>query len=197
MLCWRPTRRQCGASTRDLSARLSGGGAGWLVGAVSGAGQEGRGGKLLSLERSSFFRRNQCRGTGSDAARRLVIPHVLPLTTLPPSGYWPLSPGPFSGSLDGSGLQLVPRLRAAKHSTRAPAPVAHEAKLVSAIAVGGSVAIWLVTPLIERTLFGRQIPPRPALSYLRRWSSGMAKIMNSFTKSTVTALGNPGRTLRC
>jgi O-antigen/teichoic acid export membrane protein len=122
---------------------------------------------------------------------RLVIPHVLPLHDLATFGVLAAIAGSLFRVLSmGVGYSLVPRLRAARTVLERRHLVAHEAKLVSAIAVGGSMAIWLVTPLIERTLLAGKYHLTGSL-LLAAVASGVAKIMNSFTKSTVTALATP------
>jgi hypothetical protein len=56
--------------------------------------------------------------------------------------------------------------------------------------VAGSIAIWIVTPVIERWFLEGKYHLESAL-LLSALVSGMAKIMNAFTKSTVTALATP------
>ncbi|HEX5574287.1 MAG TPA: hypothetical protein VFX42_00335, partial [Gemmatimonadales bacterium] len=90
----------------------------------------------------------------------------------------------------GVGYTLVPRLRAAGTVVERRRLVAHEAKLVSTIVVGGSVAIWFITPLVERSLLAGKYHLSGSL-LLAAVVSGVTKIMNSFTKSTVTALATP------
>jgi O-antigen/teichoic acid export membrane protein len=69
--------------------------------------------------------------------------------------------------------------------------IAQEARLVSAIVVAGSVAIWFVTPLIERHFLAGKYHLGGSL-LLAALFSGVAKVMNAFTKSTVTALATAG-----
>jgi O-antigen/teichoic acid export membrane protein len=69
--------------------------------------------------------------------------------------------------------------------------IAHEAKLVSAIVVAGSVVIWFVTPLIERHLLAGKYHLGGSLLFAALFS-GVAKVMNAFSRSTVTALGTAG-----
>jgi hypothetical protein len=90
----------------------------------------------------------------------------------------------------GVGYTLVPRLRAPGTVPERRALIAHEAKLVAVLVVAGSVTLWLVTPLIERwVLEGKYHLTGPLL--LAVLVSGVAKIMDAFTKSTVTALATP------
>lgn len=122
---------------------------------------------------------------------RLIIPHVLSLRDLATFGVL----APIAGSLFrvlqmGVGYTLVPRLRAPSTVLQRRRLIAHEAKLVAALVVAGSVTLWLVTPLIERWfLEGKYHLTGPLL--LAALVSGVAKIMDAFTKSTVTALATP------
>ena len=122
---------------------------------------------------------------------RLVIPHVLTLRDLATYGVL----APIAGSLFrvlqmGVGYTLVPRLRAPGTVPERRALIAHEAKLVAVLVVLGSATLWLVTPLIERwVLEGKYHLTGPLL--LAALVSGVAKIMDAFTKSTVTALATP------
>jgi hypothetical protein len=68
--------------------------------------------------------------------------------------------------------------------------ILQETKLVSAIVVAGSVAIWFITPLVERSFLAGKYHLSGSL-VLAALVSGVAKIANSFTKSTVTALATP------
>ena len=122
---------------------------------------------------------------------RLVIPHVLPLHDLATFGVLAAIAGSLFRVLSmGVGYTLVPRLRAAGDVLQRRRLVAHEAKLVSTIVVGGSVAIWLGTPFIEQWFLAGKYHLTGSL-LLAAIVSGIAKIMNSFTKSTVTALATP------
>ena len=122
---------------------------------------------------------------------RLVIPHVLPLHDLATFGVLAAIAGSLFRVLSmGVGYTLVPRLRAAGTVIERRRLVAHEAKLVSTIVVAGSVAIWFITPLVERSLLAGKYHLSGSL-LLAAVVSGVTKIMNSFTKSTVTALATP------
>jgi O-antigen/teichoic acid export membrane protein len=122
---------------------------------------------------------------------RLVIPHVLPLRDLATYGVL----APIAGSLFrvlqmGVGYTLVPRLRAPGTVPERRELITHEAKLVAVLVVAGSVTLWLVTPFIERWILqGKYHLTGPLL--LAALVSGVAKIMDAFTKSTVTALATP------
>ncbi len=122
---------------------------------------------------------------------RLIIPHVLPIHDLATFGVLAAIAGSLFRVLSmGVGYTLVPRLRSAGSVLERRRLVAHEAKLVSAIVVGGSVVIWFLTPWIERSLLDGKYHLSGAL-LLAAIVSGVAKIMNSFTKSIVTALATP------
>jgi hypothetical protein len=122
---------------------------------------------------------------------RLVIPHVLPLSDLATYGVLAAIAGSLFRVLQmGVGYTLLPRLRVASNVPQRRQLIAHEAKLVSAMVVAGSIAIWFVTPLIERSLLEGKYHLDSAL-LISALISGMAKIMNAFTKSTVTALATP------
>ncbi len=119
---------------------------------------------------------------------RLIIPHVLPLHDLATFGVLAAIVGSLFRVLSmGVGYTLVPRLRGAASIVERRRLIAHEAKLVTAIIVAGSLAIWFLTPLIERVFLAGKYHLGGAL-VLATIFSGIAKIMNSFTKATVTAL---------
>jgi O-antigen/teichoic acid export membrane protein len=119
---------------------------------------------------------------------RLIIPHVLPLQDLATYGVLAAIAGSLFRVLQmGVGYTLVPRLRAAGSIPERRHLISHEAKLVGAMVVAGSVGIWIVTPWVERWLLQDKYHLAGPL-LLAAIISGIAKIMNSFTKSTVTAL---------
>jgi O-antigen/teichoic acid export membrane protein len=119
---------------------------------------------------------------------RLIIPHVLPLSELATYGVLAAIAGSLFRVLQmGVGYTLVPRLRAAGSVPERRQLIAHEAKLVSALVVAGCVAIWLITPVIERWFLQGKYHLTSVL-LTAALVSGMAKIMNAFAKATVTAL---------
>jgi len=119
---------------------------------------------------------------------RLIIPYVLPLHDLATFGVLAAIAGSLFRVLSmGVGYSLVPRLRAAGTVMERRRLIAHEAKLVSAITLAGSVAIWFLTPLIEQWFLAGKYHLGGSLLVATIFS-GVAKIMNSFTKATVTAL---------
>lgn len=123
---------------------------------------------------------------------RLVIPHVLPLNELATYGVLAAIAGSLFRVLQmGVGYTLVPRLRAAGSVVERRHLIAHEGKLSAAMVAAGSVVIWFVTPLIERWLLQGKYHLGTSL-LVAALITGVAKIMNAFTKSTVTALATPG-----
>jgi O-antigen/teichoic acid export membrane protein len=122
---------------------------------------------------------------------RLIIPYVLPLHDLATYGVLAAIAGSLFRVLQmGVGYTLIPRLRAAGSVPQRRRLIAHEARLVGGIVVAGSVIIWFVTPLIERWLLLGKYHLGASLLVATLFS-GVAKIMNAFTKSTVTALATP------
>ncbi|HEV8177149.1 MAG TPA: hypothetical protein VGP44_05620 [Gemmatimonadales bacterium] len=123
---------------------------------------------------------------------RLIIPHVLSLHDLATFGVLAAIAGSLYRVLSmGVGYSLVARLRAAGSIMERRHLIAHEARLVGAIIVAGSVVIWFLTPWIERAFLAGKYHLSGALLAATVFS-GVAKIMNSFTKSTVTALATAG-----
>lgn len=121
---------------------------------------------------------------------RLIIPHVLPLHDLATFGVLAAIAGSLFRVLSmGIGYTLVPRLRAASTVMERRRLIAHEAKLVGMIVVSGSLVIWFLTPLIEHWFLAGKYHLGSAL-VLATLFSGVAKILNSFAKSTVTALAS-------
>jgi O-antigen/teichoic acid export membrane protein len=122
---------------------------------------------------------------------RLIIPYVLPLHDLATYGVLAAIAGSLFRSLQmGVGYTLIPRLRAAGSVPQRRRLIVHEAKLVGGIVIAGSAVIWFITPLIERWfLLGKYHLGASLL--VATLFSGVAKIMNAFTKSTVTALATP------
>lgn len=119
---------------------------------------------------------------------RLVIPYVLTLHDLATYGVLAAIAGALFRVLQmGVGYTLVPRLRAAGTIPQRRRLIAQEARLVGAVVVAGSVTIWFVTPLIETWFLLGKYHLGPALLAATIFS-GVAKIMNAFTKSAVTAL---------
>ena len=126
---------------------------------------------------------------------RLIIPHVLTVHDLATFGVLAAIAGSLFRVLQmGVGYTLVPRLRAADSVLERRRLIAHEAKLVGALVVGGSAVIWFITPMIEQWFLQGKYHLGGSL-LLATLFSGVAKIMNAFTKSTVTALATPSEVL--
>jgi O-antigen/teichoic acid export membrane protein len=122
---------------------------------------------------------------------RLIIPYVLPLRDLATYGVLAAIAGSLFRVLQmGVGYTLVPRLRAAGSVVERRHLIAHEAKLVAAMVAAGSAVIWFVTPLIERWFLQGKYHLGASL-LLAALITGIAKIMDAFAKSTVTALATP------
>jgi O-antigen/teichoic acid export membrane protein len=121
---------------------------------------------------------------------RLIIPHALPIQDLATFGVLSAIAGSLFRVLQmGVGYTLLPRLRAAPDVPARRRLIAHEARLVSTIALIGSAFIWVVTPLVERWfLAGKYHLGGPLI--LAAIVAGIAKILNSFSKSTISALGD-------
>ena len=127
---------------------------------------------------------------------RLIIPHVLTLHDLATFGVLAAIAGSLFRVLAmGVGYTLVPRLRAASTVIERRRLIAHEVKLVLAIILAGSIAIWFLTPWIERSFLAGKYHLGGSL-LLAALFSGIAKIMNSFTKNTAVALATNGELAR-
>ena len=120
---------------------------------------------------------------------RLVLPHVLPLADLATFGVLAAIAGSLFRVLQmGVGYTLVPRLRAASDVRQRRRLVAREARMVAAVALLGSAAIWLVTPVVEDWFLGGKYHLGGPL-LLAALISGVAKVVNSFTRAVAAALG--------
>jgi hypothetical protein len=85
---------------------------------------------------------------------------------------------------------MLPRLRAAADVRQRRRLIAKEARLVGALVLVSSVAIWVVTPAVERWFLAGKYPLAGGL-VLATVVSGVAKVINGFSKSTVSALATP------
>jgi hypothetical protein len=122
---------------------------------------------------------------------RLVLPHLLPLHELATFGVLAAIAGSLFRVLQmGVGYTLVPRLRAATSVNQRRALVAREARMVGAIVLIGSAAIWIVTPVVERWLLVGKYHLAGSLVFAAL-VSGVTKILNAFSKSTTAALATP------
>lgn len=122
---------------------------------------------------------------------RLVIPHVLPIADLALFGVLAAIAGSVFRVLQmGVNFSLLPRLRSAATTLDRRLLLAQELRLAAAIAVAGAVAIFVLTPLIERWfLAGKYHLPASLLA--AAVFGGVAKIAHAFAKATATALGTP------
>jgi O-antigen/teichoic acid export membrane protein len=119
---------------------------------------------------------------------RLVLPHVLPLRDLATYGVLGAIAGSLFRVLQMSvGYTLFPRLRAAKDVRQRRHLVAKEARLVGIVVLAGSVAIWVVTPIVERWFLAGKYHLAGSL-VLAVVVSGLAKVLNSFSRATASAL---------
>jgi O-antigen/teichoic acid export membrane protein len=122
---------------------------------------------------------------------RLVLPHVLPLRDLATYGVLGAIAGSLFRVLQMSvGYTLFPRLRAATDVRQRRRLVAKEARLVGAVVLAGSLAIWIVTPVVERWFLAGKYHLAGAL-VLAAVVSGVAKVFNAFTRATSSALATP------
>ncbi len=122
---------------------------------------------------------------------RLVLPYVLPLHDLATYGVLAAIAGSLFRVLQmGIGYSLIPRLRAAGDVPRRRKLIAQEAKLIAGVVTAGSLFIWFVTPLAERWFLAGKYHLSGSL-VIAAIVSGVAKILNAFSKATVTALAEP------
>lgn len=121
---------------------------------------------------------------------RLLLPHLLPLGDLATYGVLAAIVGSLFRALQmGVGYSLLPRLRAAPGVLERRRLIGREGRLVITIVALGSAAIWIATPYIERWFLAGKYHLSAAL-VLAALVSGIAKIMNGFAQSTVSALAD-------
>jgi O-antigen/teichoic acid export membrane protein len=121
---------------------------------------------------------------------RLLIPHLLPLHDLATYGVLAAIVGSLFRVLQmGVGYSLLPRLRAAPGVLERRRLIAREARLIIPIVALGSAAIWIATPYVERWFLGGKYHLSAAL-VLAALVTGVAKILNGFAQSTVSALAD-------
>jgi O-antigen/teichoic acid export membrane protein len=122
---------------------------------------------------------------------RLIIPHVRPLEDLATFGVLAAIAGSLYRVLQqGVGYSLLPRLRAASGVAAQRRLLAHEARLVSAIALLGAAFVWVITPPVERYLLAGKYHLAPSL-IVAAIVAGVTKILNAFSKASVSALASP------
>ena len=118
------------------------------------------------------------------------MPQVLPLSALATYGALSAVVGSLFRVLQrGVGYALLPRLRAASTIAQRRRLIAVEAWVVGAVAVGGSLLLWILTPLVERWLLAGKYEFPPSL-ILAAIAVGLAKILTGFSRATVTALAD-------
>jgi O-antigen/teichoic acid export membrane protein len=121
---------------------------------------------------------------------RLIIPYLLPLSALATYGALSAVVGSLFRVLQrGVGYALLPRLRAAETVHERRRLVAQEVRMVGAVVVIGSLAIWLVIPAVEQWVLADRYRFSGSL-VLAALVAGWAKLLTAFSKATVTALAD-------
>lgn len=121
---------------------------------------------------------------------RLLLPHLLPLEDLATYGVLAAIAGSLFRVLQmGVGYSLLPRLRAAPGVIERRRLLFKEARLVIAVATLGSLVIWVATPRIEAWFLGGKYHLSAAL-VLAAVVTGVAKVLNGFAQSAVSALAD-------
>jgi len=121
---------------------------------------------------------------------RLIIPYLLPLSALATYGALSAVVGSLFRVLQrGVGYALLPRLRAAETIRERRRLVAQEVRMVGAVVVIGSLAIWLVIPAVEHWVLADRYRFSDSL-VLAALVAGWAKLLTAFSKATVTALAD-------
>jgi O-antigen/teichoic acid export membrane protein len=122
---------------------------------------------------------------------RLLIARLLSLGELATYGVLAAIVGSLFRVLQmGVGYTLIPRLRIAGSVAERRSLIRREVRLVLALVVGGTLAIWIVTPLVERWLLSGKYHLSVPLM-IAALASGIAKVLNAFAKALVTALSEP------
>lgn len=119
---------------------------------------------------------------------RLLIPQILVLRDLATYGVLAALVGsPFRVLQHGVGYSLLPRLAAAPGVLERRRLVAREARLTGAVVVAASAAVWLIAPPLQNWLLAGKYHLAGSL-VAAAIVAGIAKILNAFSKATVTAL---------
>jgi hypothetical protein len=122
---------------------------------------------------------------------RLVIPWLLPLGALALYGVLAAIAGSVFRVLQMSvGYSLIPRLRAAESIEQRRHLVRHEMALVTALMVGGALAISVAVPLVQRFILHDKYELTAPL-VLAVLVTGVAKVLNAFAKALVAGLALP------
>ena len=121
---------------------------------------------------------------------RLLLPYLLPLEELATYGVLAAIAGSLFRVLQmGVGYSLLPRLRAAPGVIERRRLIFKEARLVVAVVALGSLVIWVATPRIEEWFLGGKYHLSSAL-VLAAVLTGVAKVLNGFAQSAVSALAD-------
>jgi O-antigen/teichoic acid export membrane protein len=121
---------------------------------------------------------------------RLLIPQLLPLRDLAVFSLLVAIVGaPFRILQRGTGYTLIPRLRRTTDVAVRRRLLRHEGFAVACMVVAASVAVWVATPLLVRHVVGGKYDISGAL-ILATLVSGLAKVVDSFARSVVSALGS-------
>ena len=122
---------------------------------------------------------------------RLLLPYLLPLEDLATYGVLAAIAGSLFRVLQmGVGYSLLPRLRAAPGVLERRRLLYREARLVVVVAALGSLVIFVATPRIEEWFLGGKYHLSAAL-VLAAVVTGVAKVLNGFAQSAVSALADP------
>ena len=123
---------------------------------------------------------------------RLMIPRLLTLHDLATFGVLAAIAGSLFRVLAmGVGYTLLPRLRAAATVLERRRLILHEIKLVAVVIICGSLAIWFLTPWIERSFLAGKYHLDGFL-VLATLFTGVARVVNSITRATAAALSTVG-----
>jgi O-antigen/teichoic acid export membrane protein len=121
---------------------------------------------------------------------RLVIPHLLPLAELATYGVLAAIVGsPFRVLQNSVGYSLLPRLAAASSVRERRRLIAHEVWLAGLLLLLASAAVWFAVPLVEDWFLAGKYHLGSAL-VLAAIVAGLAKVLNAFSRATVTALAS-------
>ncbi len=119
---------------------------------------------------------------------RLIIPYLLPFGALATYGILSAVAGSLFRIVQrGVGYTLLPRLRATSNLEDRRRLLLGEGRLVGAVALGGSFAIWAAMPAVEHWLLADRYHFSGAL-VLATLVAGCAKLVHAFSRAGVTAL---------
>ena len=121
---------------------------------------------------------------------RFLIPHVLPLGELATYGVLAAVVGsPFRVLQNSVGYSLLPRLRAATSIPERRRLIIREIWLAGLLLLLAAVAVWFAVPLVERWFLAGKYHLSGSL-VVAATAAGLAKVMNAFSRATVTALAD-------